>query len=82
MANIAKEFSEDEISSQLVSQISWFALVKIFYKSNFKFEKLFSQTGGKKYMSRLARVFKIDEISHQPGDRIPWWTIVQIIFKI
>ena len=45
MARFAREFSEEEIRLQAVTQISWGTLVKILYKSNFKYDELFSQPG-------------------------------------
>jgi len=56
MGMIASEFSFEEIRSQAGTKIPWRTLVKILYKSNFKYDELFSQPR-KKYMSRLARVF-------------------------
>ena len=71
MSQFAEEFFETEIMHQPGAKILWFALVKILYKSNFKYEKLFSQPGGK-YMSRLAREFSEEEIGLQPATKIPW----------
>ena len=51
MNRLANEFRINEISHQLVGQISWRTLVKIFYKSNFKYDELFSQPGGKTHES-------------------------------
>ena len=47
MSIFAKEFSNDEIAQQLAAKIPWRTLVGILYKSNSKYEELFSQPGGK-----------------------------------
>ena len=56
MSLFAKKFSNEEIMHQPGAQIPWWALVKIFYKSNFKYEELFSQPGGKIHESFSKRV--------------------------
>lgn len=47
MARFANEFSNEEIGLQPATKIPCRTLVKIFYKSNIKYEELFSQPGGK-----------------------------------
>ena len=47
MSQFAEEFFETEIMHQPGAQILWRTLVKILHKSNFKYEELFSQPGGK-----------------------------------
>ena len=79
-----KEYSKDEISSQLVSQIPWGTLVQIIFKNlandlkeygkGYSYEQL-------KKMARFANEFSSEEIGLQPATKIPWRTLVKILYK-
>ena len=84
MANIAKEFSKDEISHQPGGQIPWVTLVQIIFKNlandlkeygkGYSYEQL-------KKMARFAREFSEEEIRLQAVTQIPWGTLVKILYK-